>query len=254
VRGAPEPSFTLSPVGRGSGPGYRWKRQPVGALSPPTRPGKCAAAARGRCPACGAALRRKGRHRAQLRTLFGTVPLTGPRRFRCRCAPHPKASATFSPLAELLPEHVAPERLYLEAKWAALVSYGLTARLLADVLPLDDPGGATTVRHRLHRVAARAEAALGDERWSFIEGCPAEWAALPRPPAPLTVGLDGGYVRGWADKRSHFEVIVGKAVPEEGRATCFGFVPGRDAKSWLPNRVGRCAVVLARGTRTPRQR
>ena len=195
------------------------------------------ATARGRCPACGAALRRKGQHRLQVRTLFGTVPLTGPRLFRCRCAapaapaaPAPAASATFSPLAELLPEHVAPERLYLEAKWAALVSYGLTARLLADILPLDDPVSASTVRHRLHRVAARAEAALGDERSSFIEGCPAEGAALPRPPAPLTVGLDGGYVRGWADKRSHFEVIVGKAVPDEGRATCFGFVPGRGAK------------------------
>jgi hypothetical protein len=194
------------------------------------------AAARRRCPACGATLRCKGQHRTQARTLFGTVPLTGPRLFRCRCAapaaraaPAP-APATFSPLAELLPEHVAPERLYLEAKWAALVSYGLTARLLADVLPLDDPVSATTVRRRLHRVAVRAEAVLGDERWSFIEGCPAEWAALPRPPAPLTVGLDGGYVRGWADKRSHFEVIVGKAVPEEGRATCFGFVPGRGAK------------------------
>jgi hypothetical protein len=197
------------------------------------------AAGRRRCPDCGAAFRRKGQHRLQVRTLFGTVPLAGPRLFRCRCAapaapaapaPASATAATFSPLAELLPEHVAPERLYLEAKWAALVSYGLTARLLADVLPLDDPVSATTVRRRLHRVAARSEAALGDERWSFIEGCPAEWAALPRPPAPLTVGLDGGYVRGWADKRSHFEVIVGKAVPEEGTATCFGFVPGRGAE------------------------
>lgn len=200
------------------------------------------AAARRRCPDCGAARRRKGQHRTQFRTLFGTVPLIGPRFFHCRCRAEPgrrgtneqtpagRPAATFSPLADLLPEHVAPERLYLEAKWASLVSYELTARLLADVLPLDDPVSAAAVRHGLHRVAARAEAALGAERGSFIEGCPAEWARLPRPPAPLTVGLDGGYVRGWTDKRSHFEVIVGKAVPTAGPATCFGFVPGPAAK------------------------
>jgi hypothetical protein len=41
------------------------------------------------------------------------------------------------------------------------------------------------VRNHLHRVAERAQAALGDERVSFIEGCPREWAALPHPQPPL---------------------------------------------------------------------
>jgi len=111
-----------------------------------------------------------------------------------------------------------------------LAAAGLTARLLTDVLPLDDAVSANTVRQRLHRVAARADAALGDERWSFIEGCPAAWERLPRPPAPLTVGLDGGYVRDWADKRRHFEVIVGKAFSEERPARTFGLVQGYDTK------------------------
>ncbi len=88
--------------------------------------------ARRRCPACGTPLRLKGYHQTQFRTLFGTIPLTSPRLFRCRCqalaraAPEqpeaPASAGSFSPLAELLLEHVAPERLYLEAKWAALVS------------------------------------------------------------------------------------------------------------------------------------
>jgi hypothetical protein len=194
--------------------------------------------ARRRCTTCGATLRLKGHHQTQFRTLFGTVPLTSPRVFHCQCStdagvvpePAEAPTATFSPLAELLAEHVAPERLHLEAKWAALIPYGLAARLLADVLPLDHPVSANTVRNRLHRVAERAEAALGDERWSFIEGCPAEWGRLPRPPAPLTVGVDGGYVRDWADKRRHFEVIVGKAFSEERPARSFGFVHGYDPK------------------------
>jgi hypothetical protein len=53
---------------------------------------------------------------------------------------------------------------------------------------------------------------------------------LPPPPPPLTVGIDGGYVRDWEDKRTHFEVIVGKSMSEEGPSRCFGFVPTYDPK------------------------
>jgi cytochrome P450 len=42
---------------------------------------------------------------------------------------------SFSPLAELLPGRTAPELAYLENKFAAMISYGLTAKLLAEVLP-----------------------------------------------------------------------------------------------------------------------
>jgi hypothetical protein len=69
--------------------------------------------ARRRCTTCGATLRLKGHHQTQFRTPFGTVPLTSPRVFRCQCsvkagvAPPEAPTATFSPLAELLAEHVA---------------------------------------------------------------------------------------------------------------------------------------------------
>ena len=72
--------------------------------------------------------------------------------------------------------------------------------------------------------------ALGEERGLFIDGCPRDWAALPRPPAPLTVGIDGGYVRAWEAKQTHFEVIAGKSRSEEGGGKCFGFVQTYDAK------------------------
>jgi hypothetical protein len=106
----------------------------------------------------------------------------------------------------------------------------MAARVLTDVLPLD---------HSLHpmtlvrQVAERSEAELGDEQAAFIEGCPRDWADLPRPEGPLTVGIDGGYVHardatgranGW------FEVIVGKSLPAEGQAKCFGFVQQYDTK------------------------
>lgn len=180
------------------------------------------------CRDCGKALLSKGDHPVLFRTLFGNIELKSPRFFHCACQPHETRS--FSPLAELLGAHTAPERLYLETKWASQVSFDMAAKLLADVLPLDAQINAASIRNHLHQVAQRAEAELGDEQPSFIDGCPREWAALPRPQAPLTVGIDGGYVRQWDDKRKHFELIVGKSMPEEGENKCFGFVQTYDEK------------------------
>ena len=59
----------------------------------------------------------------------------------------------------------------METKWASLVSYGMTVNALTDFLPLDVTLDVKTVRHDTLKVAERCEAALGEERWSFIEGC-----------------------------------------------------------------------------------
>ena len=77
-------------------------------------------------------------------------------------------------------------------------------------------------------------APLGDEKVSFIEGCPREWAALPHPQPPLTIGIDGGYVRQWEDKKAHFEVIVGKSMSEGGPSRYFGFVQTYDPETQTP--------------------
>lgn len=58
-----------------------------------------------------------------------------------------RESRSFSPLTEVLSERTTPELAYLESKFAAPVSYGVTVDLLADVLPL---GGAINVAS-LHR-------------------------------------------------------------------------------------------------------
>ena len=62
------------------------------------------------------------------------------------------------------------------------------------------------------QVAERCEAELGEEQGSFIEGCPRDWGTLPIPDGPITVGIDGGYVRDWEAKKHNFEVIVGKST------------------------------------------
>ena len=91
----------------------------------------------------------------------------------------------------------------------------------------------STISRHVHQVAERLERESGEEQSSFIEGCPAQWYALPEPAAPLTVSLDGGYVHARSKDRrkdGSFEVIVGKSTTGEGATTGFGLVSGYDPK------------------------
>ena len=126
------------------------------------------------CPSCGTTHRHKDYRDIVMRTLFGTLRLPSPRWWHCSCSPH--EHRTFSPLAEVLPGRATPELLYLEAKFAGLASYGLSARL-----PLGRPLHATAVRLHTQAIAQRLEDELGTEQQSFIEGCQAAWEELPRP-------------------------------------------------------------------------
>src|SRR3954453_12699151 len=130
----------------------------------------------------------------------------------------------------LFTEHTAPELLYLETRWASLMSFGLTAGLLKDVLPVDIRTNAATIRNHLHKVALRQEAELGDERPRIVEGDPAGGKELPMPEGPIVVGIDGAYLRNWHDKGKKFEVIVGKSVPEVRDHRYFGLVQTHDDK------------------------
>jgi hypothetical protein len=181
------------------------------------------------CEACGARRHSKGSHSVVFLTLYGDVQIASPRLHRCPCQ-STDGPATVSPLRNLLPDHIAPERLYLEARWASLVPYAAAAGLLADILPIASGANATTVREHVLGVAERAEAELAEERPCFIDGCPAEWAALPIPEGRIVVGLDGGYVRDWEDRKTNFEVIVGRSVPEDRDARYVGLVHGYDSK------------------------
>ena len=77
----------------------------------------------GRCPRCGRPRACKGHHPIRFRTPFGKLTLDSPRLDRCPC--ESEARKTFRPLAALLCGRTSPELLYLETKFAALVSYGL---------------------------------------------------------------------------------------------------------------------------------
>ena len=56
-------------------------------------------------------------------------------------------------MAERLPERTSPELVYLETKFAALVSYGLSVELLREVLPIGQDLSTTAIRQHVRQTA-----------------------------------------------------------------------------------------------------
>jgi hypothetical protein len=90
-----------------------------------------------RCPRCGQPRACKDCQSIVFRTPFGKLTLASPRLYCCPC--ECQGLKSFSPLAQCLPERTSPELVYLETKFAALVSYGLSRQTLARGAP-DRPG------------------------------------------------------------------------------------------------------------------
>ncbi len=180
-----------------------------------------------RCPHCLTKRRIKGQQKIQYRTLFGVIPVSGLRVYRCCC--EESATKTVSLLSDWAGDHTHPALKYIETRWASLISYEMTARLLKDVLPVGYSLNASTVRNHLCRVAQRLDSEA-ESHSGFISGCPRDWGNLPKPGKPLVVGIDGGYVRDRDDKKRNFEIIAGKSfsigAPVDARR--FGFVQKSD--------------------------
>ena len=134
------------------------------------------------CPGCGLRLRKKGSRAIRYCMVFGDISVTSQR--YCQCACDGRRPNTFSPLNDLPPDHTAPELLWLETRWASLVSFGAATHLLKDVLPIGESLSAETVRNHLHMAAKRMEGELADEQFFFIETRPQERAAMPLPEDP----------------------------------------------------------------------
>ncbi|MBF0301378.1 MAG: ISKra4 family transposase [Oligoflexia bacterium] len=182
------------------------------------------------CPHCNKQRSIKDYGNITYRTLFGKLKLKSPRLNQCICTK--EKTKTYSPLVYLLTERTSPELSYLESKWASLMSYGMTTDLLQEVFPLN--ANISSVFNNARQTANRLEAEIGDEEVFFINGCQREFDELPKPEAPLTVGIDGGYVHareGKNCKAGWFEVIVGKSLQENKETKRFGFVTTYDKKS-----------------------
>ena len=179
------------------------------------------------CERCGRRYGLKGHHTLTYRTLFGNSKLSSPRFRSCTCARLARRSS-WSPLAQLLTSRTAPELLMAEATWSSLVSYGLSTKVLKNLLPVDETLSASTVRCHTLETAQRLEAELNLQPVETGEPPPEHDTGVDRE-AAFTVGIDGGYLRHWRNRKTNFEVLVGKSVPDEGKAKCFGAVGKQDA-------------------------
>jgi hypothetical protein len=192
----------------------------------------------------------KGYHPLRFRSAFGDIELRSPRWYWCACEQRP-VSATYSALNTILTTHTAPELEFLQAKWAAHLSFTAVVDLLHDVLPVDPGLHKETVRTHVFATAERLEAQLGPEQFAYDAGCQYEIEASPEPGPPVTVGLDGGYIRGRERRPGGtgcFEVIAGKSIPEEGKAKVFAGVSRIDTK---PKRRGALAEERDAGRPSP---
>ena len=187
------------------------------------------------CPDCCKRHTSKGQGSIEVKTVFGTVEVPNPRWHRCSC--QSIGPSTFRPTTRWLSGQTSPELLYLETKWASLIPYAKVVELLKDVLPVADTLNQETVRNHLHATADRIEQGLGEEPVCLFDGTDQDWEEQPLPDGPITVGIDGGFVRA-AHKEGWFEVIAGKSVvafrrednDETPSAKCFGFVQTYDEK------------------------
>ena len=184
------------------------------------------------CPCCHRVRAVKGYHPLRFRSAFGDIELRSPRWYECDCEGRP-AKAIFSLLNKILTTHTEPELEFLQAKWAAHLSFAAAADLLHDVLPVDSCLNGETIRMHVFATAERLEAELGPEQFAFDAGCQYEIEASPELGPPVTAGLDGGYIRGRERRPGAtgcFEVMAGKSIPEEGSAKVFGGVRRTDTK------------------------
>ena len=162
------------------------------------------------CPHCGGRYTSKNSGSTPVSTVFGRVEVPNPRWNRCDC--QTQGPKTFRPMRTCLNGRASPEMLYLETKWASLIPFARTTDLLKEVLPVANSVNAETVRNHLQLTAERIEQELGEERQlNAFDGSEEQWEQQPLPDGPITVGIDGGYVRA-AHKQGWFEVIAGKSV------------------------------------------
>ena len=180
------------------------------------------------CPQCQSRLRRNGTHRIHYRTAFGRLELDSPRFYRCRCQTSRRVS--FSPLALWLGTHTSPELQYLEAHFAALLPYGVSARMLGTVLPLERSTSITTWKRHVGSIGVR----LDREAHEHVASAQAlNEFRLPKRNPLRAVGIDGGYVKASnapSRQEGWFEVMVGKSLPRAGTGQVFAFVHRLEAQ------------------------
>lgn len=187
-----------------------------------------------RCPECSHALGQKDEKQLVYRTAFGKYRLPSPRLYsRCaHCGHRSHAAQTFSPMAAALPERTHPQWIWLQTRFASVMSYSLARKFLAPAFEGARQLPASAIRANVQRIGARSEAETQgrvmkvlQERLDVQLG---EQTPDPRC-AVHALQIDAGHVRSAPNAQgSHwFSVIASKVVrPEYKRTHCHAYSIG----------------------------
>lgn len=183
------------------------------------------------CKGCGARLPTKTTRSLVYRTAFGKVKLDSPQLYsRCsHCGTRASAGSTFNPLALALPERSHPQWVWLQCRYASVMSYRLAQDFLHDAFP----GGATlassSVKSNVLIIGERLECEMQDAVKRTAAAC--HGAPAPVGPSEVTIQIDAGYIRSTSkvDGRRWLSAIASKIVhPELGRNLAHAYSTGYD--------------------------
>lgn len=187
-----------------------------------------------RCPSCSRALGQKDHKELVYRTAFGKYRLPSPRLYsRCgHCGHQSHPAQTFSPMATALPERTHPQWIWLQTRFASVMSYSLARRFLAPAFDGARNLPVSTIRTNVQRAGARLEAETQSramkmlhERLDFERG-----DNIPDPRCAVhALQIDAGYVRSVPQEQGKgwISVIASKVVrPEYKRTHCHAYSIG----------------------------
>ena len=150
-----------------------------------------------RCRQCGGQLATKDSKTVVYRTAFGKARLDSPRLYsRCSgCGACASAQASFSPLTEALPERTHPQWLWLQSRYASVMSYRLAQVFLRDAFPAGKSLPVSSVKANLRHVGQRLDAETQAAVDAILRGpCSAPRDSPSHGPA-IELEVDAGYIR-----------------------------------------------------------
>jgi hypothetical protein len=159
-----------------------------------------------RCRQCGSRLGVKDAKTIVYRTVYGKARLDSPRLYSTcgRCGACATPARSFSPLADALPERTHPQWLWLQSRYAAVMSYRQAQTFLRDAFPAGRSLPVSSMKVNVRHTGQRLEAEVQLVARTFVRlprrsRRPASEQQPPQGPQ-IELTVDAGYIRALPEK------------------------------------------------------
>jgi hypothetical protein len=181
-----------------------------------------------RCWQCGSRLGIKDSKTIVYRTVYGKAHLDSPRLYSTcgRCGAHATPARSFSPLAEALPERTHPQWLWLQSRYAAVMSYRQAQTFLRDAFPAGRSLPVSSMKVNVRHTGQRLEAEVQLVARTFVHRPRrSRRPAVEQQPAQgpqIELAVDAGYIRALPEKQGvrSLAVVASKLVQP---VACHGY-------------------------------